>query len=94
MKQIYGILYSRLIAYINEEQELSTADKPNIFYLANLAKLQSQYMRELGIEYDVHSSRLKEKLLEDCPYLQAVERKGQSTIITFKEMCVLCLFHN
>jgi len=55
-----------------------------IFKMTDLAKCYIEYMKDMGVEHAPHTSRLRDRLLDACPHLQASGSAGQEILITFK----------
>ena len=69
-KEINPLVFSELLAYI-VETKLRTGG-PIVFKLADLVSLYKQRLEQFGIgssDSDIHSSRLKDKLLAEIPKL-------------------------
>jgi len=77
--QTEALAFAGLVAFINEcrYEEPRPALK-----MKHLTDLYVEGMTELGVEYSGHSTRLKERILEECPYLQACGKPGQETLLT------------
>jgi hypothetical protein len=74
---------AQIISYINEVK--ATSDQTPTFNVVELAKMQSTAMASLGVEYKVNPARLRERLLEQCPYLTCTIMKGKPALLMFKE---------
>ena len=79
---IHALALTELISYIDNVRK-SSLDAP-IFKLCDLAKRYDQTMSSMGVEYESHTSRLKEKLLQACPFLEASGSMGKDVIISYK----------
>ena len=80
---ISGIVFAELVAYI-EESRMATDVAP-VFKLAHLASLYQKRLEQCGIqEHRVHSTRLKERLINYFPNLQA-HRSGRDMLLVFEE---------
>lgn len=82
-KQALGTTFAKIIAHINKTRD--ECDPSATFDLSDLAELQKKFMQELGYDYSVQKTSLKQKLLEECPYLIAIDKKGSKSVIAFKE---------
>lgn len=82
-KQALSITFTGIIAHINEIR--NDSDEKPTFNILDLAQLQEKHMKDLGFDYEVHNTRLKQKLLNECPYLISCDRPGTSSLITFKD---------
>ena len=79
-----AVVLAELVTYIEEsarEEEIAP-----IFKLADLNKLYTSRMEELGVEMDqrVHTTRLKERILAHFPDLQE-HKKGRDVFLVFKD---------
>lgn len=82
-KDIYPLVLSELLVYVVETK--SNADGPAVFRLADLVSLYKQRLQQLGVEEpNVNATRLKEKLMEEIPELEA-HRKGRDILLAFKK---------
>lgn len=82
-QEAHPIVFSELLVYIVESR--IGADGPMVFRLADLVSLYNQRLIQLGIEApNVNSTRLKDKLLEEIPGLEA-HKKGRDILLAFKE---------
>lgn len=82
-QELNGYALAALIDYINDVKN-SSEDRFPVFKMAHLSKIYGDAMKDLGMEVSIHPSRLKERILEACPYLEAVGNPGQDTLITFR----------
>ena len=81
--EAHPIVFSELLVYI-VESKIGT-DGPKVFRLADLVCLYNQRLLQLGIiTPNVNSTRLKDKLLEEMPGLEA-HKKGRDILLAFKE---------
>lgn len=81
--EAHPIVFSELLVYI-VESKIGT-DGPKVFRLADLVCLYNQRLLQLGIDTpNVNSTRLKDKLLEEIPGLEA-HKKGRDILLAFKE---------
>jgi len=53
--------------------------------MADLARLYGKELGSLGIKHEVHSTRLKERLLHECPDLECSGTPGQDILVAFKK---------
>ena len=84
-KEIYPQVFSELLAYILETK-LST-DGPVVFKLADLVSFYKQKLKQFGIgssDSNIHSTRLKDKLLAEIPELEA-HKSQRDTILAFQK---------
>ena len=84
-KEIYPLVFSELLAYI-VETKLST-DGPVVFKLADLVSLYKQRLEQFGkgsSDSDIHSTRLKDKLLAEIPELEA-HKSGRDILLAFQK---------
>ena len=64
-KEIFPLVFSELLAYIVETK--TSAEGPVIFNLADLTRMYKERLNQFGVQQDVHSTRLKERILEEIP---------------------------
>ena len=82
-KEAYPSVFSELLIYIIETK--ANMEGPIVFRLADLVSLYCQRLQQLGIvNPNVNSTRLKEKLLEEIPELEA-HKKGRDVLLAFKK---------
>ena len=81
----YGIAFAELITYI-EERRLEDATVAPVFKLADLSKLYSSRLDQLGIKQEsrVQSTRLKQRILARFPDMRAT-KKGRDILLVFDE---------
>ncbi|KAF5287459.1 hypothetical protein FQA39_LY04087 [Lamprigera yunnana] len=48
-----------------------------VFKMSDLAKLYSSFMKDMGVDHIAHSSRLRDRLLNACSYLQSLVKIDQ-----------------
>ena len=80
----HGICLAELLSYINETRQ--DDGKKTVFKLADLAKLYSARLEQLGTEQNArtHSTRLKNRILAHIPDLSA-HKEGRDVLLAFKE---------
>ena len=84
----YPVAFSELLAYIYESNA-SSEEEPTVFRLADLVKMYSNRLFELGIETPViNSTRLKELILLHMPEVEAYNCR-RDVMIAFKKMLVI-----
>jgi len=71
-----------IVEYINDVKDAS--DVSPVFKMSDIADLYAKGMAELGFSQAKHSTRLKDRLLDMCPYLEASGKPGQDIILTFR----------
>lgn len=82
--QIHGIALAGLVANIKIARDIS--DDPPVFKMAQLAREYAERLAELGqSDTEVHSTRLRERLLEECPELEHVGTQGQDILVAFRK---------
>ncbi|KAE8740339.1 hypothetical protein FOCC_FOCC014156 [Frankliniella occidentalis] len=54
-------------------------------YMTDLASRYSNSLKSMGVEYEVHTTRLKERILAANPDLEASGSQGKEIILTFKK---------
>lgn len=72
-----------LVEHINNIKEASQ-DTP-VFVMTKLARLYEEQLEKAGVTGTAHASRLKEKLLNACPFLESCGTAGQASLLTFKK---------
>ena len=78
--EIFPLVFSELLAYIVETK--TSAEGPVIFKLADLTRMYKERLNQFGIQQDVHSTRLKERILEEIPELEA-HKSGRDILLAF-----------
>ena len=79
---LHGIAFAELVEYIEEKKV--TSQSPPVFRLSKLCELYKAKLEEIGLEVSrVHSTRLKERLLQHFPDLQT-HKEGKSYILMFE----------
>ncbi|KAF5286095.1 hypothetical protein FQA39_LY16441 [Lamprigera yunnana] len=53
--------------------------------MSDLAKLYSSFMKDMGVDHIAHSSRLRDRLINACSYLQRSGKIGQDCLIPFQD---------
>ncbi|KAK3910810.1 putative 1-aminocyclopropane-1-carboxylate oxidase [Frankliniella fusca] len=81
--QIHGLALAGLVANMKTIRQYS--EEPPVFKMAALAREYADRLSELGQPCDVHSTRLRERLLQECPELEHVGTQGQDILIAFKK---------
>ena len=82
-RQAYDRAFTELVTFVNETQRSSEGG--NVFRLSDLTDLMAKRMEQLGLKEPIlHSTRLKEQLLEYLPDLQA-HKKGKHVLLAFKD---------
>ncbi|KAK3923417.1 Envelopment polyprotein [Frankliniella fusca] len=84
-EQIEALSFAGLVSYLREVCENDDSTSSPVFSMPQLARLYAEGMRELGLEYGVHNTRLKHRILEACPFLQAHEQKGKETLLSVRQ---------
>ena len=80
---VYPLLLSELVTYIVESSLCS--EEPVTFRLADICHLYQQCVAQLGVDSPrVNSIRLKDKLLEEIPELEA-HRSGRDALLAFQK---------
>ena len=75
--------FSELVTYILESS--INSDGPVIFRLADMVNLFKQRLEQLGVkEPQIHSTRLKERLLSEIPELEA-HKQGKDILLAFQK---------
>jgi len=79
-----AIAFVQILKYFLEETRNSNKDVTPVFGLADLVRLYSNRLQDLGIEQAgrVHSTDLKNRLLANIPGIRAF-RQGRDMILTF-----------
>ena len=89
---IYGIALSEVINYIRFSKK--QPDASPVFKLIDLKKLLISNMKRYGISPDgIHSTRLKEQLLNHIPGLQNTRKAGICCLAFEKKLVKLYLMH-
>ena len=78
--EILPLVFSELLAYIVGTK--TTTEGPVVFKLADLIRLYEERLNQFGIQHDVHSTRLKEIILEEIPELEA-HKNGRDILLAF-----------
>ena len=79
----HGIALAELILYINDAR--NSEDIATVFKLRDLANLYNKKGEHFGFtEYEVHKTRLKERLLAHIPDLQAY-KQGREMYLAFNQ---------
>ena len=80
---LYGVALAEIVAFI-EEQRIES--EITVFKLADLIKMYSNRLEELGLETgnQINSTHFKERLLSSCPNLVA-HKSGRDIFISFPE---------
>ncbi len=90
---IEGMVLEEIVDYLKSSSE-SQEDIP-VFKLSDLKSLYSQRLKEYGSPdvrtENIHSTRLKEKILSRIPELQE-SRKGREIVLTFREGIGLAIY--
>ncbi|KAF5288707.1 hypothetical protein FQA39_LY15279 [Lamprigera yunnana] len=84
LSEVHAYALALLITHINKVKE----DKANcspVFKMSDLAKLYSSFMKDMGVDHIAHSSRLRDRLLNACSYLQNSRKIDQDCLITFQD---------
>ncbi|KAK3910021.1 Microtubule-associated protein VP7 [Frankliniella fusca] len=79
--QAHGVVLARLISHMHEVRIDSPVSQPPAFKMSQLARIYGAEMEELGVSCDVHSTRLRERLLQECPELESTGKCGQDILI-------------
>ena len=78
--EIFPLVFSELLAFIVEAK--TSAEGPVVFKLADLTRVYRERLNQFGIQHDVHSTRLKERILEEIPELEA-HKSGRDILLAF-----------
>lgn len=80
---LHGIALAEILAYINEEKNENSV---TVFKLADLVKMYSNRLEQLGVvvEFRIHSTNFKDRILSSCPNLVAYKR-GRDVFISFRD---------
>ncbi|CAG9762718.1 unnamed protein product [Ceutorhynchus assimilis] len=78
----HGVVLARLTSHMNEVRAEST--QPPAFKISELTRIYASEIEQLGASCDVHSTRLRERILMECPDLESSGRSGQDILIAFK----------
>ena len=82
-RQAYDRAFAELVTYIIQTQRSSEGG--NVLRLSDLTDLMTKRMEQLGLkEPQLHSTRLKEQLMERLPELQA-HKQGRNVLLAFKD---------
>lgn len=81
--QALNITLAKIIEHINKTRD--DGEQNPTFSIADLAELQKKFMKEYGFDYLVQKTILKQRLLEECPYLTSFDKKGTTSLIAFKD---------
>ena len=85
----YPLAFFELIIYIVETK--SNSDSPAVFRLADIVRLYGQRLEQFGVKAsDVNSTRLKNKLFELIPELEA-HKQGRDVLLAFQSDIGLAL---
>lgn len=80
---VHPLVFSELITYMTEAR--ISSEGPKVFRLAEMVCLYKQRLQQLGVQSpEVNSTRLKEKLLEELPELEA-HKKGRDILLAFQD---------
>ena len=84
-KMFQGIALAELLSYIEETRTESTNSIP-VFKLADLAKLYTSRLKELGVNISgrIHTADLKNRILSNFPDMQA-HKQGRDILLAFDE---------
>ncbi|KAE8751353.1 hypothetical protein FOCC_FOCC001924 [Frankliniella occidentalis] len=82
-RDFYAEALFTVIAHINAAKQ-SSEDYP-VFVMTDLAHIYTEKLKQSGIEIGTHTSRLREELLKECPYLEASVKRGQKCLVSFKK---------
>ena len=90
-KMFQGIALAELLSYIEETHTESTNSIP-VFKLADLAKLYTSRLKQLGVNISgrIHTTDLKNRILSNFPDMQA-HRQGRNILLAFNEDTGLAL---
>ena len=83
----HGIAFAELIAYIEDKKfSVTVNDIAPVFKLADLVKLDTERLVELGVEttWRIHSTDLKNRILANMPGLQAY-KEGPDVLLSFND---------
>lgn len=80
--EIKAIAFSELVTYIYERKSIDAGTAPTIFKLINLTELYEQRLKQLGLNSNVHSTRLKEKLIAEIPEMESY-KDGRDVLFAF-----------
>ena len=86
-----GSALAELLSYIEETRNESTSSIP-VFKLADLAKLYTSRLKQLGVNISgrIHTTDLKNQILSNFPDMQA-HRQGRDILLAFNEDIGLAL---
>ena len=86
-----SIALAELLSYIEETRNESTSSIP-VFKLADLAKLYTSRLKQLGVNISgrIHTTDLKNRILSNFPDMQA-HRQGRDILLAFNEDIGLAL---
>ena len=86
-----GIALAELLSYIEETRNESTSSIP-VFKLADLAKLYTSRLKQLGVNISgrIHTTDLKNQILSNIPDMQA-HRQGRDILLAFNKDIGLAL---
>ena len=80
---IHGIALAEIIEFIKETKANNTSSP--IFKLSELSKKYQNYLKMLtGTNHDTHSTRLKERILNNVPELEC-RKEGRDMLLLFSE---------
>ena len=83
---LYGIAFAELVTYIEESRLEDARTIAPVFKLADLSKLYSSRLDQLGIKQEsrIQSTRLKQRILAHFPDMRAT-KKGRDVLLVFDE---------
>ena len=84
-KQLHGIALAELVSYIEEARE-EKSDDALVLKLADLAKMYTQRLEQLGADVSgrLHTTELKNRILAQFPDMQAY-KQGRDVLLAFNE---------
>lgn len=80
----HGLALAELIYFMEESQDDSEGNP--VFKLRDLSKLYAERLEQMGVEVSqrIHSTRLKERILKQCPDLQSY-KDGREIMLAFNK---------
>ena len=77
---LHGIAFAELVEYIESHRDSSECAP--VFKMADLAKLYFSRLSELGITGQIHTTRLRQKVLAAVPDLRC-QSQGRDVLLKF-----------
>ncbi|KAJ8890089.1 hypothetical protein PR048_009596 [Dryococelus australis] len=81
-EQLKSIALANTIASMKEEEE--DAEVAPIFKMSDICIMDKKHLGEFNLETNIHSTRLRYRILDTCPDLEAWGKQGKEWMLAFK----------